>query len=453
MYLFSSFLIKALSFITTPIFTRLMSTSDFGIVSNFVTWTSFFAMFICMQVSSGVVSAKINRGPERIDEYMASIIRIAIVFAFIISAVTMAFREPIARLIEVDVSYVALLLVVAFGSSMTNVYSGYCVATEQPKRKVAFSIITAVLNISLCLVLVIFSTDKAAGRIYGYTITNLLIALYVVMFLFTKKRGQWNEVKKDIIYALSFGVPLIPHLLANLINGNADRVFLIKIWGDSAAGIYSVAYSIGMVALALANACTDAWTPWYFEETKNGNKKEIGKYFTVYSVTVAMCFFGIMMLAPEVMKIMASKEYYSGTSAIGYIALGIFFLFMYHFPLCYEQYHGNTKFVAPATIVGALVNVGLNIYIIPRYGVDGAAFTTLISYIVLLVLHEIVARKIIKGYNIPLIKYALPCAIAVIGFAVSKVTLEMGVIRYVITAAFCAFYVAYMSMFLRRRTD
>lgn len=101
-YIFASVFIKGIAFITTPIFTRLMDASSYGIVSNFTTWGQFLATFLCLQLSSGIVSANINIAKERLDSYMGNIIRIAVLIAIIMFIPIIIFRTQIFSFIALE---------------------------------------------------------------------------------------------------------------------------------------------------------------------------------------------------------------------------------------------------------------------------------------------------------------------------------------------------------------
>lgn len=451
LYIISSFLLTGISFITTPIFTRLMETADYGAVSNFMTWMQFFSIFVCLQVASGLLPAKVNRAPERFPSYMKSMILLASVSAVFQLSLLLIFRGVIARWISVDPHWIPLLCICVFGTSMVDLCGVYFVAMNNPKHKVIFSLIQSVLYIGAGLLFVYLSPDKGFGRILGSTVSYGCVSIFALLMFFSKPMGKKTELRGDIKYALLFGLPLIPHLLANIINGNSDRVFIIKMLGEDQAGIYSVAYSIGMVALILAQACTDAWNPWYFEKTKTGKTAEVQNYFRIYALTISMCFVGVMFLAPDVMRLMAPESYWSGIRCILYVALGIFLMFLYRFPLGYEQLSSNTKYVAPATILTACVNIGLNFMLIPSLGIDGAAIATTISYVFLWFSHEFVARRIVKGYNIKWRSYLIPVSVVVSGFIISHAVLHINILRYGILAVYCMGYLVLVKYLLKHK--
>ncbi len=445
LFVFSSVLLQGISFLTTPIFTRLMGTADYGIVSNFSTYANLVGTFICLQVSSGLLAARVNHAPDRFEKYVRNIVGFAFVAAIVQSVVIVMLREPISSVTKLGTNIIPLVCVMAFGSAINNVISSYFIAVGKPVKKAVYSIVASVSITALGLLCVFISPDKSMGRIIGYSVSYVAIAIFGMSYFLRFKGDERTLFKSDIKYALAYGVPLIPHLLANLINGSADKMFIMNICGESQNGIYTIAYNIGQLALVLATACSDAWNPWYFKHTKaEADKKVIESYFSNYALTIGMCFVGVMFLAPEIMRLMAPSEYWSGTSCILYVALGVFFLFLYRFPLGYEQLMSNTKFVAPATILAALCNVGLNSILIPKTGIIGAAVATTISYVILWIFHEIVARKIIKGYNIRLRVYTVPVVINIVGFVLAMLFLEKTLIRLLILAAFCIGYLIVM---------
>jgi O-antigen/teichoic acid export membrane protein len=108
---------------------------------------------------------------------------------------------------------------------------------------------------------------------------------------------------------------------------------------------------------------------------------------------------GFILLAPEVYRVMAPQEYWSGISLIPLIALAYYFNFLYSFPANHEFYNQKTKLISIGTICAAIINIVLNFLFIPLYAGTGAAIATLISFVFLFIFHEIIARFIIRNYD------------------------------------------------------
>lgn len=441
-YIMAAFIIKGISFLTTPLFTRIMGASDYGAATNFLTWGQLLAVFICFLVSSSVVSANVNIARGRLEEYLYNLTKFSLfsfaAFSVIILSVSCITRDAVRTVPVFPV------LVYAFGSGMSELFSAYCIAADKVRTKVCFAIGTSVLFVVSGITFVLLSENKSDGRIWGYFISYALISVFVICY-FLRITGQRNRrYREDLRYALTFSIPLIPHILANLVNGRIDILLIMRYAGGKQAGIYSVAYSIGAIALTFASAATDAWTPWYYDQTRGKNNRVIAAYYKAYTLTIGMCFFGVMMLGGEIMRIMAPEEYAGGTSCIPYVAVGIYFLFMYRFPLCYEQLLGNTKYVAPATILAAAMNILLNSVWIPDYGIKGAALATAVSYGLLWFFHEIVARFVVKNYNIHFADSLVSAAVVIIAFMLTVFAAPGRLIRYTIVFIVCVLYVVYI---------
>jgi len=428
-YLVATLLLKGIGFITTPIFTRILSPSEYGIVTIFNTWVLFFAVFIGFQVSGSIATARIHKPPHLFDSYLKSITILSLLGAIIIAGICFLLKKELSSLLQIDVELIPHLLVQAYGLSCATFYSNYTIQMKQPKNNAMFSIIIAIIIVSLSLALIMrLQHDKYLGKIYSGTIVYFFVIIFVLKrFIF----GQKSKLKlSDWKYSFALGAPLIIHLLANIIIGQSDRIFLKQYLGNESAAIYSVAYSVGTLGMLLVGVCTNIWSPWYLDNTKAGNHNNVNDVTKKYTIIISAAFVILMLIAPDILKIMAPKEYWSGVNCLIIIVVGVFFQFLYRFPLGYEQYSINLRWVAFCTITAALSNIVLNYFLISLMGMVGAAIATLISYIVLFSLHEIVARKIIKGYNIELTSYLLSIIGCLLFAIISYFLIDFWYIRY-----------------------
>lgn len=139
----------------------------------------------------------------------------------------------------------------------------------------------------------------------------------------------------------------------------------------------------------------------------------------------------IMLLTPEVMKILGPKEYWVAGRIIATVIFGIYFNFLYTFAVNYELYSQNTRWIAVGSICAAGVNVVLNLLLIPQFGGMGAAVATLISYFALFVFHNIIATRL-GGFNISKRLYLYGIGIVSIGFIVINLTYDFPILRWII---------------------
>lgn len=428
-YLIGTVLLNGISFLTIPIFTRVLSTSDFGITTIFQTWVAFFAVFIGCQVSGSIATARVHKGAEQIDGYMKSIVVLSLVGAVVISSMCLLFIYNLTLFLQIDGKLIPHLLIQAYGAACATLYSTYTIQTKKPKKNVIFSVVLAICTVTLNLVLILsFQEDKYLGKIYSGTIVYIVVILYVLKRFINGQKTKVNLL--DWKYSIGLSTPLIIHLLSNIVIGQSDRLFLKNLIGYEAAAIYSVSYNLGTLGMIFADVCNNVWSPWYLDNTKASNHARVNDAAKKYVMAVCGVFVIVMLVAPEVIKIMAPEEYWSGMSSLVIITASVFFQYLYRFPLAYEQFSRNLKWVAVCTICSALINMALNYLFIEFMGMVGAAVATFISYIILFGMHEFVARKIIKGFNIRFVTY-LPGILGCLVFAVvSYFVVDFWYVRY-----------------------
>lgn len=445
-YVLSSFLLKGVNFITTPIFTRIMSPEEYGNVSSAVMLTSFLAIFICCQVSSSIYTAKVDYDKDGFNEFAYHLSVFSIISAVVIGFIVYLLGEYITTFVALDGVLIVPIIFAAVGTSFITLYSSFLVAQKKPKNKAIFSIVVSVSTVLVSLITVLsVQSHKDYARIISISFVHF-IATVVIFLLLRSGRSpsfQTEQFKKNVKYALVISFPLILHLLANLINSQADRLFIIRMMSNKDLALYSVSYSLGMVFLAFIDAFMMAWTPWYYEKTKKNEPEKVHKACKVMFLLLALLFSLIMLLSPELLAIVAPASYSSAQTCVVAIAFGVFFQSLYKFPSCYEVYKKNTKYVAMCTIISGVLNIGLNFILIPTFGIFGAALATAISYIVLFVLHDIAARYLIGDYNIKRKVFIYPIVIVLLSAVVGYIyggSLFVRLITLVTLCIICGLY-------------
>jgi O-antigen/teichoic acid export membrane protein len=428
-YLIGTLFIAGISFVSTPIFTRVLSITDYGILSVYQTWVNIYAVFIGFQVSGSITTARVHLTADKFERFLKSIIVLSLIGFVLVSIITLLFQDSLAILFQIESKLIPFMIIHAFGLSCATFYLTFTVQTRQAKKNAVFAVIVALLSISISILLILnMDNDKFMGRIIGNSTVYFAVILFVIIkFLFHSK----NKISiEDWLSALPLCFPLIIHLLSNLIVGQSDRLFINKYLGEVDTAIYSVAYIIGGLGMLVGEAANNIWSPWYLDKTKARKNEEVNKVAKQYIMFITAVFSGIILCSPEILFLMAPREYAIGIGSLIVVSISVFFQFLYRFPLGYEQYSKNLKWVAVSTLFSAFINLLLNYYLIEIMGIIGAAIATLISYIVLFGFHELVARKIIKGYNINFENYLLGIVVVTFIGILSYLFIEYWYVRY-----------------------
>lgn len=426
-YTIGSFLTAGLAFLTTPIFTRMLTVEEYGIVAVFNTWVNIMIILVGLETSSTISIANIKFQKKKLNEYLSSILLLSTLSFFIIFVIILVFRSWIIELMDISFILLVILLFQSFFGYIQQFYNTYLIQTKNPKASLILSVSFSLISTLLAIIMVIsFKENKYLGQIIGKAIVVVIYGVLTYFIIIKKSKPKFN--KEYWSFCLPLSIPIIFHLLSATVLSQADRIMIQKYVGIEETGIYSFAYIIATVLSILWQASNKAWVPWYLEQTKLGNRRVINNYAKEYMVFFSCATLGLMLIAPEITQILGPASYQGGVRVTIIVMFGIYFNFLYSFLSNYEFYKEKTKWIAIGTVLSALVNFVLNIVFIPLWGSMGAAITTLISYIMLFIFHSIIATRM-EGYNIYYSMILKNIFFTAVGFIFVNVVLESLLIR------------------------
>lgn len=275
------------------------------------------------------------------------------------------------------------------------------------------------------------------ARIYGGIIPVTALGLVTLFYFYSKKNWYFN--KEYVKFGLTISLPLIFHHLGHNILNQFDRIMLGKMADLESVARYSFSYSIGLVLQIVLGSINTVWVPFFFE-AKKSNHEKLGNYITKYLSLGLFLTLGYLTIFPELVYIMGGKKYESGIAIIPFIILSYFLVFLYTFPVNVQFYYESTKLIPFATLVAGLVNIGLNFIIIPQLGSTGAAITTLVSYIFLLVIHHYITKRRYDYKDVTLGQYSVLLLIAGSYAILTLLLRNIFVIRYFLGIIVCFIY-------------
>lgn len=438
-YVICNFLLKGINFFTTPVFARMLTTDDYGITATYTSYLGIFTVLATLDLYSCVQISKQDYKEDN-DRFVSSVLFLSstLVLAFygIIKIVSL-FVNGLFDMpgVLIDIMFLNIFFTNAFTLMQTQDSAFF-----RYKKVSFFTILSTVSSVFLGIGLVSWmNEDKYMGKIMGTFIPMVIISIYAMIHIYTK--GKCLYEKRYWTYALKVSVPLIPHHLSGDILANFDRIIIKPYQGSTSVAIYSLTYNCALVMQIIWSSLNGAWVPWFFDVMTEEKYDDIKKYVKPYTLLFAMMSIGMVGIGPELMMVLGPKEYWDGKWIIPPIVYGVFFQFIYSLYVNIEFYYKKTSKIATMTIVSAVVNIVLNFIFIPIYGYIAAAFTTLIGYVLLFILHYIIAGRICKRdlYN----KKFVWGSVIGTGLLIGLLCLlyEQIVLRYIIVAGLCILFV------------
>lgn len=393
-YTVSNILLKGLSLFTAPIFTRLLSTADYGIASNFNTWTSILSCFTGLGLATAALRGKVEFG-NKYKEYLSSIQTLGMLAAFSFAVILMSTLEFWADLMELDKICIAAMLVYLFAEPSVTYTQLAFRFDYHYKENVAISIINTVGSVICSVGLIMYwSEQRYLGRIFGSIIPVIIIGSIFAIRIY--RQGKCAIRLDYWKYALNLSLPMIFHGLSMIILGQIDRVMIIKYCGESEAGVYSFGYSYAVLLSVVTNAVNDATQPQIYEMLERKDDRSLTDFVYKMIMGAAVLSALIIVAAPEALRVLGTKEYYSARWVIFPVVAGTLMQFIYQKFSVIEIYYKKTYIIAIGSALAAGINFFLNMVMIPRYGYIAAAYTTFASYGLLMLFHYIGARYVAK---------------------------------------------------------
>nr|WP_321500612.1 oligosaccharide flippase family protein [uncultured Dethiosulfovibrio sp.] len=395
--MFTDFFLKGFSIITMPIFTRLLSTSDYGVVALYNTWLSIFSIVITLSLANSLGIAKSDFA-ERYDQFASSVLFLSLLLFMGFVSVFWLSKEFLTAVTGLSVLLVFLAVFQAY-FRFVRTYIIFKLRFEYKANRVSvLTIISTLLGaaLSIALILTVSEENRYYGRILGEFLVAGLVS--IPCFIFIIKRGKKLVEPNFWKYALCYSSPLVISELSVLINASFDKIVISKYLGNASTGIYSFAYSVGMIASIILASSNLAWTPWFFDKMKSKEFGLIQKASLVYRDLFVLGYVALLFISPEMVRLLADQRYWDGLYLVPWVFMAVYFHFMAFFEIRIQSYEKKTYLNASGTLLSAAVNIVLNLLFVPKYGYPAAAITTAVSYFSFFLFHFIATRKIL-GIN------------------------------------------------------
>lgn len=395
-FVFCSFLQKGITFLMTPLFTRLLTTEQYGYWTLFQSWETVLTIVITLNLTSGCYMQSLVKFDDRKDDLTSSFATLLTCVMVVFLAIFLIAPDFFSGLIGLPVRYVLAMFVSIWSSAMFLFWTVRQRVDLNYRPFVALSVAYTLVVSAVGVVAVLLAPEdaKADARVFSYAGTCLVMFLGLGARHFV--RGNEHFSRETWVRALKYNLPLIPHYLSQVLLNQFSRVQVSMYCGVAAAGIYGLAYSVGMAVQMVNSAVLNVLTPWMYQKIKDGRAADARRGFLpVFVLLFAACLL-VSATAPELIAFFAPPSYSDAAWIVAPIAACTYFMFAQSVYDNYILYHEKTVFLSIASIVAAIANIVLNALVIPRFGLVSAGYTTLACFVLSSACHCIVSRRVMR---------------------------------------------------------
>ncbi len=393
-YVLSSFLVKGISFLTTPIFSRLMSKGDYGEFSNFASWEATLLVITSLEMYHTLTRAYYDF-TEDYDKYVSTVTTLSCGVTLLFYVLFLCFKDFLLPVVSIPEQYIHLMFIALLFQSCKQVF---LTRERTLYRYKSVAILTAVnlvipTGIAIALVCLVPEGSRLSARLYGYYIPSAIIGACLAIPLILRGKSFRGSY---IRYALKLSIPLcIQYLTAHLLT-STNTIIAKSMLGAEAAAVVSITSSTIHILTIFFNSVSGALTTWLMDNLEQKNSKRVRKDMMFYVALLAAVSIGVLLLAPEVVAILGGAKYKEAVPLIPYLSLGIFFQSVSSIFTITLTYDKNVVWTAVWTGIIAALSVVTKILLLNEVGLMVLAYTNAAAFMLMFFVNYILVRR--AGY-------------------------------------------------------
>jgi O-antigen/teichoic acid export membrane protein len=383
----ASVLQRAAPILLLPLFSRVLTPSEFGQIGVIVTLASALGTVVGLGLETaifrGYLKAAGNPGDAR--AFVNTVGGFALIAPFVLAAVAAASTAPwLSSVFGVPV--VALVLAY-LGAAATVSATLVPLALLRAQERLRSYFQLAWAQIALTSGLTVVCVAVLGWGVIGWMVASTLSAIVLLIRGLSILGHRWTfQIDVGALRAaLRFGIPLVPHTAAHWGLATSDRAILGALVPSSVVGAYYVAFLLTLPVNLVSVALSQATQPLFVEAASSAQRRtELGRVVTLQAIAVVLVSAMVALLGPPATRILLPPEFGDASQYIPWLAAGSCLFGLYLIPMnAVSVMAGRTRHVWVITIVAAMTNVALNVALVPSFGAMAAAVDTTIGYAIL----------------------------------------------------------------------
>ena len=399
LYVLSSVFSKAIPFLLLPILTHYLNPTEFGQFSIFQVILAFAIALFGMNIQTNITVNYFRVNKEKLSLFFGNILLILLCNSFLLFVFLLVYGYYSSSIFSISIEYIYFLPLLILFTVIVEIYTSLLRSQKKVISFVVVEVLSTVLRFTLVSLLIVYFALGWESFLIGSIITLMLFSIYSIYSLYRQNYIDIKYNKKIIKSILLLSIPLIPHAIGGMVIAMSDRLFIEQIVGIKEVGIYAVGYSFGMIVSLFSDAFVKAWSPWFYEKMNNLNevsKSQIVKATYLYMIFILLLSIVIYLISLFLIPFMTSTEYHSATKYVFWIALAYSIQGIYKIFFPYLVHFSKTKYLAITTLLAAILSFIGNYFFINQYGAVGAAYSTILAFIVNSIGVAFIAMKQVK---------------------------------------------------------
>ncbi|MCD8225320.1 MAG: oligosaccharide flippase family protein [Clostridiales bacterium] len=388
-FVLCNFMQRGITMITTPVFTRILPETEYGLVSTYLSWQSVLLLVTGLTLYKSLMNLYIRYDDK--EKVLSSVNFLTLIITVIWLCIYLVFRQQISAIMKMSETLVLCLFIYFVAYSGIQCWQVYKRYTFDYKSLIFVTLITTGLSSVFAVIAVLFVSHTAEARLIPQTFITAIVG--VIIYISTFNKGKLFYNKEIWSFSLIFCIALLPHHLSEFVLQSSDKLMINYMCGSHDVAIYSVAYSIGTLINLFTSAINNSFAPYEYQQIQAGNYEELSRTASKVITLVAVLLGLIMLFSEEIVWVFGGSKYLESTSIIVPICIGVFFSYLFQLFARVQEYFEHKATVVIPSILCAILNLILNYIFINIYGYKAAAYTTLFCYMFFCILHYVFYKR------------------------------------------------------------
>lgn len=391
------FVSKLIVIFMLPFYTSYLSSAQYSTADLITNLCNLLIPIACLGVSEGIFRGAASKNVDKESFFTNG------AFLMIIGSVAFLALSPILNLFDYFNDYIWLIILYVLASNIHSVSSQYVCAIGRTKLFAVQGVLNTMLTVLLNILFLVGFNMGIYGYVLSIVLADFLSTVFLVIVARLDRAFIVSKIDRQVLgELLRFCLPLIPSTLFWWITSVSDRYMVAYFCSDEMNGLYAAAYKVPTLLTYVVIIFNDAWKLSAVSESDN--REECARFYSgVFKYYIAVMFAGGAALAVGAQifaKILFAESYFSAWQYIPILSVATVFTGL-------DTFLGSAYFTVKKTgmsfwtaLIGAVLNLGLNIILIPSDsiigGAVGASLATLISYFVVFVVRALTMHRFIK---------------------------------------------------------
>lgn len=389
---------KILSMLMMRFYTGNLGTDFYGVADIVVNTCNFIIPIVTLCITDAILRYGLDRSNDKSDVFSTGLLVLGGGFLFLLLFIPVFLGSDLAE-------YTVLIYIYILASSFNSICSHFVRARGLVKLFAVSGIYNTLIMITSNIVLLGVFNTGVKGYVLSIIIADLITGLTVFWIASLKKYVKFKGINKAVAKSMIiFALPLIPSTVFWWIINLSDRYMLTYILGSGegapgtiANSLYTAAYKVPTMITTISGIVMSAWRISSFTEDSSEDRSRFySNVFISIQAAIYLCSTFIILLAKPITTILTGEGFYDAWSLMPLLTLSVIYQCFAAFMANIYMVVKKNKMALITTMIGAFINVGLNIVLIPKFGAAGAAFTTFVSCLFLFVSRWIDSRRFIK---------------------------------------------------------